>query len=212
MSAPSAAIGKVVALMIALGAGSAALHGWVNARTAARIAANEHAYAMRQLNEILPPSAYDNELANDFVVVRSEELLGGPAAREVYRAFAKGRPVAAVIATVAPNGYSGDIHLLVGVRTDGTLAGVRVTAHRETPGLGDRIEVSRSDWIERFAGRSLNNPEPERWAVRNDGGDFDQFTGATVTPRAVVQAVRDALLYFDAHRDEIFSATAADAP
>lgn len=202
------AIIRVVALMVIAGGASAALHAWVNSRTAARIEANEHAYAMRQLNEIIPQEAYDNALANDYILVRDGELLGGTQMRAVYRAYHDGKPLAAVIETAAPNGYSGNISLLVGVYADGRVAAVRVTAHRETPGLGDRIEVRRSDWIHLFEGSKIGEPPLADWAVRKDGGEFDQFTGATVTPRAVVTAVRDALLYFDAHRDEIFSAPA----
>jgi Na+-translocating ferredoxin:NAD+ oxidoreductase subunit G len=92
---------------------------------------------------------------------------------------------------------------------DGRISGVRVLAHRETPGLGDKIEVERDDWILDFDGRSLSQPPRERWRVRRDGGAFDQFTGATITARAVVSAVRDALIYFSAHRDELFAAPAA---
>jgi electron transport complex protein RnfG len=113
--------------------------------------------------------------------------------------------VAAVFSVVARGGYAGDIELLVGVRADGRVAGVRVVEHHETPGLGDGIEADKSDWIRGFDGRSLGDPPREDWAVRRDGGDFDQFTGATITPRAVVEAVRDTLIYFEDHRDQVFA-------
>lgn len=209
MSAAGRRTAWLVAGMALLGGASAALHAWVHAGTAGRIAANEHAWAMRQLNEIVPRTRYDNALIDDTVTVEEPVLLGGAGPRTIYRAFEGGRPVAAVIETVAPGGYSGAIHLLVGVNADGSVAGVRVTQHRETPGLGDRIERGKTDWVTTFDGRALGAPPAPQWAVTSDGGVFDQFTGATVTPRAVVQAVRDALLYFDAHRDEIF---AADTP
>jgi electron transport complex protein RnfG len=125
----------------------------------------------------------------------------------VWRARRGGEPSALVLEAVAPDGYSGAIDLLIGVRADGTISGVRVTAHRETPGLGDRIEVAKSDWIERFAGRSLRNPARAHWQVRRDGGDFDQFAGATVTPRAIVRAVRRALDYLEQHGVELYDAT-----
>jgi electron transport complex protein RnfG len=175
-----------------------------------RIAENQRLATLRNLNAILPHERYDNELLADQWVIQDEILAGGQPVT-VYRAFLHGEPVAAVFATVAPDGYGGPIHLLVGVNVDGTVAGVRVTAHRETPGLGDAIEASRSDWILGFDGRSLEDPPLERWAVARDGGVFDQFTGATISPRAVVGAVREVLLYFAAHGETIFPSPAAPA-
>ena len=169
------------------------------------IRANERDAAMRVIERIVPPARYDNRPANDILVVRDRDLLGGDEPRRVFRAFKGDTPVAAIIETVAPNGYSGPIALLVGIYADGTVAGVQVTQHRETAGLGDRIERAKSDWIDSFDGQSLTRLPSPRWAVRDDGGPFDQFTGATVTPRAVVQAVRDALLYFQQHPDELFA-------
>lgn len=109
-----------------------------------------------------------------------------------------------VLSPVAPDGYNGAIKLLVAVRTDGSLAGVRVVSHRETPGLGDPIDTDKSDWIFAFDGRSLDNPSEARWKVKRDGGDFDQFTGATITPRAVVKAVYQTLIFFERHKDRLF--------
>ena len=123
----------------------------------------------------------------------------------VYRARRDGAPVALVLTAVAPDGSSGPIELLVGVNADGTVAGVRVLAHRETPGLGDPIEASRSDWVLAFAGRSLGDPPPAGWTVRRDGGAFDQFTGATITPRAVVHAVRRVLEYVGANQEALYA-------
>ena len=122
----------------------------------------------------------------------------------MYRARLRGEPVAAIFRSIAPDGYSGKIHLLVGVYIDGSLAGVRVVKHAETPGLGDAVEIRKSSWIEDFAGKSLTNPSQDRWRVKRDGGDFDQFTGATITPRAVVAAVRNTLLYYQQNTDMIF--------
>ena len=106
---------------------------------------------------------------------------------------------------LAPDGYGGPIQLLVGINYDETVAGVRVVSHRETPGLGDGIDDRRSDWVLGFDGRSLSDPPPKQWAVERDGGLFDQFTGATITPRAVVKAVRDSLVYFSADKDALFT-------
>jgi len=122
-----------------------------------------------------------------------------------------GWPVAAVFAPVAPDGYNGNIRLLVAVRLDGTLAGVRVLAHRETPGLGDNIEAERSDWILGFSGKSLQDPKADSWKVQRDGGVFDQFTGATITPRAVVKAVKNTLLYYQEHGQKLFEQHPAKA-
>jgi electron transport complex protein RnfG len=115
-----------------------------------------------------------------------------------------------LFAVTARGGFAGAIRILVGVEFDGTVTGVRILQHRETPGLGDKIESARSDWIFQFDGRSMGDPEVTGWAIRNDGGDFDQLTGASVTPRAVIQAIRDTLLYFDEHRGEIFAASSTE--
>lgn len=176
--------------------------------TAERIADNERAYLLRTLAEVLPEGAHDNAVHNDFITVTDPALLGTPAPVTVYRARRVNEPVAVVITPVAPGGYSGPIRLLVGILADGTISGVRVVSHRETPGLGDKIEAERGDWILDFEGRSLGRPPVEHWAVRRDDGIFDQFTGATITPRAVVSAVRDALIYFEAHREALFAAPA----
>lgn len=176
--------------------------------TAERIADNERAYLLRTLADVLPEGAHDNAVHDDFITVTDPALLGTSAPVTVYRARKVNQPVAVVITPVAPGGYSGPIRLLVGILADGTISGVRVVSHRETPGLGDKIEVERSDWILGFEARSLGSPPLEGWAVRRDEGVFDQFTGATITPRAVVSAVRDALIYFEAHREALFAAPA----
>jgi electron transport complex protein RnfG len=176
--------------------------------TEERIAANEREFLLRSLADVLPDEGYDNAVHDDAITVSDPNLLGTAAPVTVYRARLRNQPAAVVMTPVAPGGYSGPIKLLVGVLADGTVSGVRVVAHRETPGLGDKIEVERDDWILDFDGRRLGQPPRERWAVRRDEGDFDQFTGATITARAVVSAVRDALLYFEAHRDALFAAPA----
>ncbi|MGD8671823.1 MAG: electron transport complex subunit RsxG [Thiogranum sp.] len=172
--------------------------------TAERIAENQRRALLRSLNELIPKDQYDNDVYADILYVHNSELLGTDEAVPVYRARKGGWPVAVVLAPVAPDGYNGNIRLLVAVRLDGTLAGVRVLAHRETPGLGDNIEADRSDWIRGFTGKSLNNPKQGQWKVKRDGGAFDQFTGATITPRAVVKAVKNTLLYYRANGDKLF--------
>lgn len=176
--------------------------------TRERIAANERAFLLRSLADVLPAGGYDNAVHEDAITVTDAALLGTPYPVTIYRARLRNQPVALVMTPTAPGGYSGPIRLLIGVLTDGTVSGVRVVAHRETPGLGDRIEVERDDWILDFDGRSLSQPPLPGWAVRRDGGVFDQFTGATITARAVVTGVRDALIYFEANRDGLFAAPA----
>ena len=179
--------------------------------TADRIEKNEREYMMRSLNELIPASAYDNDFFTDTIAVIDEELLGSDRGVAVYRARRLGQPVGLIISPQAPNGYNGVIRLLVGIYADGTLAGVRVVAHRETPGLGDGIDQQRSDWIEQFPGLSVAGTPPVDWQVKKDGGRFDQLTGATISPRVVVQAVHKAMLYFDRHQDRLFAAAAGDS-
>lgn len=178
--------------------------------TKARIAANERAALLRNLHVLVPPDSHTNDLFRDVIEVQDPTLLGSRAPVQVYRARRNGEPVALVLTPEAPDGYSGAIRLLVGIDPEGTLIGVRVISHRETPGLGDAIEAERSDWILNFDGRSLGNPPAAQWRVRRDGGVFDQFTGATVTPRAVVNAVRKSLIYFEQHRDRLFEPLESD--
>jgi len=192
--------GVLLALFGVVGAG---LVAFVHKGTAERIFANIEAATLSSLHQILSHEAYDNDILADSILL-SHELLGGRDLR-VYRAREGDQPVAAVFTIIAPGGYSGPIRLLVGINVFGEVDGVRVINHRETPGLGDDIEVGRSDWILSFDGRSLLDPFYDRWAVRRDGGVFDQFTGATISPRAVVTAVRDALIYFESHRDIVFA-------
>ena len=176
--------------------------------TAERIAAEERRVVQQQLAQILPEEDYDNALLDERFSFRNEAHF--PREQEViaYRAYKEGRPVAVILRFRAVDGYNGDIQLLAGIIFDGSLSGVRVISHKETPGLGDGIEIEKSDWIRAFEGSSLTRPFASGWAVKKDGGEFDQFTGATITPRAVVDAVRLALEYFDASDDILFAAPA----
>jgi electron transport complex protein RnfG len=173
--------------------------------TSEAIVENERQVLLRNLYALLPRDKLDNDIAADILELPASTLLGTDGASTVYRARLGGEPVAAIFNSVAPDGYNGKIHLLVGVYIDARLAGVRVVKHAETPGLGDAVEIRKSPWINDFAGKSLDNPTPERWRVKRDGGDFDQFTGATITPRAVVAAVRNTLLYYQQNADMIFN-------
>jgi len=178
----------------------------VHRMTESRIAESEHERGNALLRSALGGIEADNDLLDDVIYVRDPDLLGTTAALPVHRARSHGRPVAALFESVAPDGYMGAIRLLIGIGTDGRVLGVRALSHHETAGLGDRIDLRRSNWILSFEGRSLTNPAEPGWRVRKDGGEFDEFTGATVTPRAVVSAVHNTLLYFSMHRDEILTA------
>ncbi len=194
------AAAAVLTAIVAVSAGALAL---TYLGTRDRIVQSEHERLLRQLNALVPAGRYNNDLAQDRLTLRIPEL----DARDpvtVYRARQSGNPVAAILTAVAPDGYSGDIRLLIGIEADGRLAGVRVLEHRETPGLGDKIDLDRADWILSFDGRSLSDPLPAQWTVRKDGGVFDQFAGATITPRAVVKAVRRALEYFRQNQAALF--------
>lgn len=180
--------------------------------TAPRIAQQQQQELLNVLNQLLPPDMHDNDLVASCTVVAHPEL--GGAQQKVYRATVKGQavnesiPQALALEVIAPNGYSGAIKLLVAFNLNGSVAGVRVLEHKETPGLGDKIELRKNDWILSFNGLSVNGADDKRWAVKRDGGQFDAFTGATITPRAVVQAVKQANLLYQQQGSVWFSAPA----
>ena len=150
------------------------------------------------LAEVLPAGFADNELLKDTISLTGDD--GKPVT--IYRARKAGSITGAVFQTVG-RGYGGEMIVLIGVDAKGTLLGARVIRHKETPGLGDKIELAKSKWIRDFEGKSLESPPAEKWAVKKDGGVFDQFAGATITPRAVVKAVKEGMSFYAAHRDEI---------
>ena len=170
-----------------------------------RIALEKRHAEERALLQIVPRERHDNSMLDETIPVGPEAA--GLALREgkrIYIARQQGEVVAAIIPATAPDGYTGEIDLIVGVNTDGSIAGVRALAHRETPGLGDKVDIRKSDWVLGFNGRSLTNPDLSGWAVKKDRGVFDQFTGATITPRAVVAATLRALQFADANRAQLF--------
>lgn len=154
------------------------------------------------LRQVLPSEVYDNDPLRDTVTI--PDTLGdtGQAETRIHIARKAGRVSAVAFKTIAPDGYAGPITLIVGIDRNGTLLGVRVVAHTETPGLGDKIELGKSNWILSFAGKSRDKPGAARFKVKKDGGDFDQFAGATITPRKVVKAVWNALGFFERHQAE----------
>jgi len=176
-------------------------------QTETRIANNIKEAKSSALNEIIPPEQHDNELLEDTVTINDPRLIADEEAQEGYLVRRDGEVIAVILPTIAPDGYTGKIRSIVGIFADGNIAGVRVLTHRETPGLGDKIEAKKSDWIHQFVGKSLASPAPHRWAVNKDGGAFDQLTGATITPRAVVNSVHRALVYFEENRDTLITSS-----
>jgi len=189
--------------------------GIAQVATKDRIEKNIQIAQAKALHEIVPQSTYDNDLLNDTISLSSHEAhdeiharwnvrLLGPIAEDAvaYVARKNGKAHTVILPVTAPDGYTTHIDMIVGIKLDGSLAGVRVIDHKETPGLGDKIEAKKHPWILQFPGLSLLNPEEKSWGVKKDGGEFDQFTGATITPRAVVRSVRLALQFFQQHGKE----------
>lgn len=156
---------------------------------------------MNSLGQVIPRSIHDNNPVTNSVKLPNPAAGGhnGVAETEIYRATKDGKVVAVAYEYVANGGYGGPIRLMLGIAPDGRLLGVRVISHKETPGLGDKIEAIKTDWITRFTGLSLGDPPADKWKVKKDGGPFDQFSGATITPRAVVGGIRQGLEYFAAN-------------
>jgi len=186
--------------------------GIAQVATKDRIDKNIQIAQAKALHEIVPQDAYDNDLLNDTLSLSHDDIhtefnvrLLGPIADDAvaYIARKDGKAHTIILPVTAPDGYTTNIDMIVGIRLDGTLAGVRIINHKETPGLGDKIEAKKHPWILQFPGLSLLNPEEKSWAVKKDGGDFDQFTGATITPRAVVRSIRLALTFFQQHSQEL---------
>ena len=180
--------------------------------TRERIAANEQAYLEQSLKPVLEGIEYDGTLSDSTKIIEPPHTLPGDEPVTVYRVYADGAPIAALFVVTAKDGYSGPIHLLIGIDASGTVNRARVLEHRETPGLGDQIDSAKSDWIEQFNRTSLADPSTDLWLIKRDGGEFDQLTGASITPRAVVKAIKETLLYFESHSDTVFAPTASEAP
>lgn len=157
----------------------------------------------KNLAQLLATITYDNDPATD-VVMLSDPALGSNTAQQIYRAKSLGMPTGVVVSTIAPDAYNGIIKLLVGLSYEGRIVAVRVTSHQETPGLGDDIDITKSNWISSFDGLNPSEMKPFEWDVKKNGGRFDQFTGATITPRAVLQAVHRTSLWYLKNQDTIF--------
>jgi electron transport complex protein RnfG len=182
---------------------TAALIAMTQIGTEPRIERNKQRALEKALFEIIPRHTHDNAILEDSILLEPG-VLSNRRARYAYFAFKNNEPFAAILPATAPDGYGGEIQMIVGIYFDGRIAGVRIVPpHNETPGLGDAIEVKKSDWILDFNEKSLYNPSAARWAVKKDGGDFDQMTGATITPRAIINAVHRSLIYFEQNNRQL---------
>jgi len=175
--------------------------------TKTQISENERMALLKTLNSLVPTKEYNNDLHADQLSLDVESLNYRKKPITIFRARLNNQPVAAIFSVVAPDGYSGAINLLIAINYDKTLSGIRVVSHKETPGLGDAIDIEKSDWIKIFHLKSLTNPIEKNWRVKKDGGYFDQLTGATITPRAIVKIAKLTLQYFSENREKIFTSS-----
>ncbi len=157
------------------------------------------------LNQVIPADLYDNNLVKDTISIEPSPMLGNKKNIDVYRAKKNNQVIAVIIESVAPDGYSGEIKTLVGIDKEDKILGVRVIAHKETPGLGDYIEIDKSQWIKNFDLKSLDKISEKQWAVKKDGGDFDYVSGATITPRAIIKSTYKCLLYVKENKKRLFT-------
>ena len=181
------------------------LLGVTNCSTEGTIQRRLNEDLIKSLEEVVPAALHDNDMLRDTRIIPSADFNIGANETTVYLAKKSGVVTAVCFKFTAPDGYSGAINMIMGIDRDGKLLGVRVLSHKETPGLGDKIEAAKSDWILSFVGRSLDNLTPAQWAVKKDGGVFDQFAGATITPRKSVQAVNRGLQLFQAHQAQLIN-------
>lgn len=169
------------------------------------IAQQEQVALLKTINQLIPESSYDNDIFASCFIVNDDDLLGKGRSQQVFVAKKGNTPVALMLETSTFKGYAGEIKLAVGIFADGSVAGVRAIRHTETPGLGDKIQTNKSDWIYSFNGKYYQQAQDARWEVTKNGGDIDAFTGATITPRAVTLAVKDALIYVAKNKQQLFN-------
>jgi electron transport complex protein RnfG len=180
----------------------------VNQLTKPMIAKQEQMALIKTINQLIPEDAYDNDIFASCFLVSDDNLLGKGQTQPVFVAKKANKPVALMLESSTFKGYAGEIKLAIGIFADGKVAGVRVIRHTETPGLGDKIQTNKSDWIYSFNNRDYQEANNARWEVKKNGGDIDAFTGATITPRAVTLAVKDALIYFAKNKEQLFKQVA----
>lgn len=196
---------KTAITLVAFAFVGTAMLAYVFDITRAPIEASEKEARLALFKEILPESTYDNDLLKDTVEIAPNEQLGNRQPTLANIAKLNNKTAGVILEAIAHDGYSGDIKLLIAIRADGSISGVRVLAHKETPGLGDYIDIARGNWIKLFNDESVNKTAATQWKVKKDGGKFDYMVGATITPRAVVKAVFKALQFYDANKTTLFA-------
>ncbi|WP_415227697.1 electron transport complex subunit RsxG [Psychromonas sp.] len=176
----------------------------VNVLSKPVIELQEQKALLKTVNQLIPAQSYNNDLFASCFTVRDDALLGKGREQKVFLAKKDNQAMALMLQASSFRGYAGEIKLAIGIYANGQLAGVRVIRHTETPGLGDKIQSKKSDWIFAFNNKSYQPAQDKRWDVSKNGGDFDAFTGATITPRAVILAVKNALIYFEKNKETLF--------
>lgn len=200
---------KTAATLTAFAFVGTALLAYIFAITRAPIEASEAEAKLSLFKQIMPQENFDNDILKDTVLIAPDPLLGNQAPSHANIARRNQQVAGVILEAIAHDGYSGDIKLLIAYRADGAISGVRVLAHKETPGLGDYIDIAHDDWIKIFDNESLAQTPAQQWQVKKDGGKFDYMAGATITPRAVVKAVYKATQYFEQNKQTLFAAPAA---
>lgn len=196
---------KTAITLIAFALVFTALLAYVFQITKVPIEQSETKARLALFRQIVPENMHDNDILKDKLTIAPNALLGNKQATIANRARINNTPAAVILKAVAHDGYSGDIKLLIAIKYDGSISGVRVLTHKETPGLGDYIDIAKDDWIKLFDGESLTKTSDKNWNVKKDNGQFDYMAGATITPRAVIKAVRKALQYFEANKEILFA-------
>lgn len=195
---------KTAITLIAFAVVFTALLAYIFQVTKVPIEQSEAKARLALFRQIVPENMHDNDILKDKLTIAPNDLLGNKQATIANRARIKNAPAAVILEAVAHDGYSGDIKLLIAIKYDGSISGVRVLTHKETPGLGDYIDIAKDDWIKLFDGESLTKTSDKNWNVKKDNGQFDYMAGATITPRAVIKAVHKALQYFEVNRATLF--------
>lgn len=162
---------------------------------------------LNSLKQLIPDELHDNNLIESTISLNEPDALGLREVQSAYIGRLNGKLSVVAIPVTSRTGYSGDIDLMVGIKSNGEITAVKILEQHETPGLGDLIEERKGDWLKQFPDKSLNNLSEQQWKVKRDGGDFDQITGATITPRAVVAAIYQALKFFEANKQKLESAS-----
>ncbi len=179
----------------------------VHQLTKDKIASEVERVMNQRLNKLVSPDSYNNSPSSDCILINNHSRLNQVSIHKIHRMRKDSKPIALVFSSTAHNGYSGDISLLIALSEQNRLLGVEIIDHRETPGLGDKIDSNKSHWLQQFENVELKTISDNRWRVKKDGGDFDALTGATITPRATINAIYQTILYFEEYKPDLFSQT-----